>query len=1012
MRPLRLCIKGLNSFSEEQCIDFERLTDHGFFGIFGPTGSGKSSILDGITLALYGEIPRGSDEYINKNMDAAHVVFDFQLTGAECRRYRVEREVRRNPKGGIRTAFARLMKLGEPHDEVLEEKVTAVKARCEEIIGLKAEDFARTVVLPQGKFSEFLKLQNGPRRQMLERIFNLEQYGEVLMDRVSHRLKLARDEQNRLAGSLMAYGDISSEGLSALRGASEAAEQGLVQAKGAEAQARLAFMAADEIRQLQEEWENTLAQISEAEARQEAMAAQGRALDDGERANAVKPLWDAWVSANQAHQGATVHLTFLKEQAGMTGTVQQAAQAEARSCTQLLETEMPRVSGQIAELEALLTALRQLQEQENDQGLRAEAVACLRKEVEALGALRKERELELSQARQRIAGIEAALDGLRYTESFRKQVSDGLLEQRELARVRAGLEQNGLQLQALKEAIAQIEAETTAATGVRDEILLKAKATEARQRQHMAAMIRQALQPGEPCPVCGSTEHPTPRQADGAAGTPDAEGPEALRMLWEQAAQEEKRLGELSGRLGAARSQHLTAEEDRASLQVLLEDGQKRLALIADQVGSEDIGSLAEKIGHADRETERLAEDLKQTRQALAVLEGEAAADQERLHSAEDRLGREEAALEALRQSSAERRKALEAQMTENGHPEDRLQAAKGRLAALREASLQAQSRLNDAEQADRTAREALAAGEKACQVSERHANESQERLQAAMNAAEFSDADAMQQSLRDPQELAVMKRELLAYQALVSRLEGARLQTEKKLQGRSVTEAVWAAAKEQRDMTAHTAAELEREAAALRTQLARMTADYETLQGLLKEKELADRLASRLEDLSRLFAGRRFVAYVASARLKHICGQASVQLLDITSGAYALEADAEGNFMVRDFRNGGALRETATLSGGETFMVSLALALALSAQIQLKGRAQLELFFLDEGFGTLDDETLDTVLGVLENMPHEKLSIGLISHVEAIRNRVPAKLTVTPARSGLGGSRVRFELS
>ena len=100
MKPISLTIKGLNSFEEEQHIDFLKLTQNGFFGIFGPTGSGKSTILDGICLALYGDIPRGKVNFINLNSDRAYVEFEFQISGAENRKYRVSREFRRDKKSG------------------------------------------------------------------------------------------------------------------------------------------------------------------------------------------------------------------------------------------------------------------------------------------------------------------------------------------------------------------------------------------------------------------------------------------------------------------------------------------------------------------------------------------------------------------------------------------------------------------------------------------------------------------------------------------------------------------------------------------------------------------------------------------------------------------------------------------------------------------------------------------------------------------------------------------------
>jgi exonuclease SbcC len=163
---------------------------------------------------------------------------------------------------------------------------------------------------------------------------------------------------------------------------------------------------------------------------------------------------------------------------------------------------------------------------------------------------------------------------------------------------------------------------------------------------------------------------------------------------------------------------------------------------------------------------------------------------------------------------------------------------------------------------------------------------------------------------------------------------------------------------------------------------------------------------------LDKLFRGKKFVEFVAANQLKYISVEASKRLKEISGGTYGLEVDENGKFLIRDYKNGGAQRDATTLSGGETFVASLALALALSSQIQLKGTAPLELFFLDEGFGTLDDNLLDVVMDSLEKIHHKRLSIGIISHVESIKNRVPVKLTVTPAVAGLGGSKVKIERS
>ena len=165
------------------------------------------------------------------------------------------------------------------------------------------------------------------------------------------------------------------------------------------------------------------------------------------------------------------------------------------------------------------------------------------------------------------------------------------------------------------------------------------------------------------------------------------------------------------------------------------------------------------------------------------------------------------------------------------------------------------------------------------------------------------------------------------------------------------------------------------------------------------------------VKDLEKLLKGNKFVEYLSQIYLKNIVLDASQRLDWITSGRYAIEINSDYMFVIRDNFNGGMRRSSDTLSGGETFLVSLALALALSSQIQLKGSAPLEFFFLDEGFGSLDSELLDTVMTSLEKLHSNNLSVGIISHVEELKSRVPMKLVVSLDEKD-ASSKCRIELS
>ena len=221
MKPIKLKVSGLNSYIESQVIDFSKLTERGLFGIFGPTGSGKSTILDAMTLSLYGSVtrmPKNKNDYVNTQTNQTSISFEFELgKGEKRKRYRVDRNMKVNDKGYLKTTLARLIEIKGDEIEVITEGSSQIPKEIESMLGLNLTDFTRSVVLPQGKFNEFLQLTGVNRREMLERIFNLQEFGEDLMNKVKRKKAREFVKIGNIQEALKQYNGVTEENLEILK---------------------------------------------------------------------------------------------------------------------------------------------------------------------------------------------------------------------------------------------------------------------------------------------------------------------------------------------------------------------------------------------------------------------------------------------------------------------------------------------------------------------------------------------------------------------------------------------------------------------------------------------------------------------------------------------------------------------------------------------------------------------------------------------------------------------------
>ncbi|KAF6572300.1 SMC family ATPase [Paenibacillus polymyxa] len=1129
MKPILLKLAGLQSYRESQEIRFDDLTETGLFGIFGPTGSGKSTLLDAITLAMYGKVERavnGTQGIMNHAEDTLSVAFTFELMSAQGpRRYRVERRFKRAGGVSVNNTLSRFIALTEDGEEVLADKVQDVTRCVEEYIGLKMDDFTRAVVLPQGKFAEFLSLKGSERRQMLQRLFHLEKYGDQLAQKLSRRVKDNDIALKALEAEQQGLGDASAEALEhvelRLKEAIANAEASRHELERVSRESE----ALNKTRELVIELSQRLNELEQLAAQEPGIALLERKLRQATSAEALLPALTDWkeaiAEAEKRHKTA-------EEVAVLAATAQEAALVSAQAdeqARQALSAEEPKLLLRIDQLEQALQLERDTEALRTERDrLAAELVHSEQILTEHAEGLAKEQELQtrglkrqqelqqelkqnevraderrmLQEAVQRLQQLEIANEQLREAEleytaqekrlaqaDERLKLTDQETQETE-ARRSALAAQAADGIEALLTLEAEITADMSSLAAEEEQLRHELRAEElGRLAQHLAAELRE----GEPCAVCGSLHHPAPAVA--AAHSADAAAPDELQRLrlglqelrltlrqqlheqrsflaqpatansgaaatgepftpaaapaeprgaaaWaERCAALERAAAELAARAHALPAEAQALREADASgqqrrIRAAAEQEAAAVALTQAQSKREACTTRSEglRAEWAAQLTDVAPDEAAERYRAMQERDGRAEELRSRLETSVTFLEEKAARVQQIQQSIIEEDKIIIARRTGLQSKDDSLRE---KLAQLRKwvgdgqaASLleEATSRLlglkNGAEVAARQRTEAEERKQQAVHASliARQASDSaEERRQMAesrwgsrLEASSFATEAEVMECCLGPEEAARYEREVSLHREREKEMSSRLKHVEEQLNGATVTEEQWEAATAQlRDCRARDEEALQNRAKAER--------DLEDLQRRhVRWMELESNrvhLRSEAEKMSKLqtvFRGNAFVEYIAEEQLMQVSQSASRRLRFLTKQRYALEVDSSGGFVISDDANGGVKRPVSTLSGGETFLTSLSLALALSAQIQLRGQYPLQFFFLDEGFGTLDPELLDTVITSLEKLHHDQLSVGVISHVPELRARLPRKLVVLPAEQAGGGSRVVME--
>lgn len=995
MIPVRLELTAFGPFVETQVVDFERLGAHGLFLIHGQTGAGKSSLLDALTFALFGDTSGGDrdgEDMVTSLAAGRKTTVALEFTHGD-KRYRVERSPKqeRPLKRGTGTTTeqptAHLYEVGDPL-KLLAEGKAAVTREITTLLHCDAKQFRQTVVLPQGQFRQVIE-DDGTRRTTLAHLFDT---GRFL--RLQERLvRYAKHLRTAVAGAEQELQALRDEhevpDLSGLEAKLSATNADLAAAAAAVKVAEDAYKAAIEAqtagKRLHDDFlalAGVQSELAEFAARAEDIKVTRERLRDDSRARDVETTVAAWRGAVELDEGRQEAITRCEAE------LAEAAQLATEAAATAAEHEKRRPEREKADeaarrlklLEPDLMALAEVT------GRRSRAEAALTEAGQQLAALKSEHE---SLEKQRDENAEA----LAKTEAALAELGDtGTLLERSNSRLNAA--------RTVYDALKALSEHSSAASGFDLEDLWAPLSTALATR----------LEPGEPCPVCGSVHHddgahgvaPATAVADLEAALRSAQAANLAAAEARAAAAERLRGGldgggwaseselpaleTLTAEFEAAKAKHATAQELTKSVQTRRTEGQKLGAALSSSAGPLSSAEVERVSAEVNAASAKAAHDTMAARLEPSYREDPASFQRD--------LNGALATVKSFDAQATELTEAVKRTEQHRAIATEKLNHAR-----------------KEAQASSEKVQKSLAAAEKALK---RH---------GFTTASGESDPEAQRAALLEPEVREELTDQVKLHDDALTAAKAREQQLLKSTDARSEPDLDALQARVDETTAARAAAsgaaEQQRQ---ILDALQRAVGKWQQIESDLGAKRQQHRTAQHIADMADGKTTGEFrldlETYVLRRILTNVLALANLHLSGMTGGRFQLRLDLEPKELrasglrleVEDRHAGGKRRSVKTLSGGEGFQASLALALGLAETAQrTSGAVEIGALFVDEGFGSLDSVTLEEVVTILRRLPGEqRRMVGVITHVEGLKGRIAAQLEVVGGRGDGGGSSVR----
>ena len=1010
MRPIQLSVEGLTCFKEKQEIDFSGLD---LFAISGPTGAGKSTLLDAILFALYGEVPRVGKQDLKEMISAARdrvsVRFDFAVG---TRRFRVARALRRKGAATVRL---------EEHDgtdfnTVLADQVRPASAEVTRLLGLDVDAFTQAVILPQGEFAKFLKAGPRKRREMLRTLLRLDVY-ERMRQAAQDTSTRKKHELDALEQRLREeYDGVSEAALAALQGELQQAEARL------EERRKESDLAEDRLIEIRDRHAKTVellkseTRLAELHGSAPRIDEARRELEAARRAEALIPLIEGADRAAQAAdhaRNAAQEARHANEAAARVHEERERELAQAREQAE----EIPALRARLANLDRILGRLPELTRLETEVGRRRTRIAQLDQELEQGGNRLEQLAEEIARQHASVEAARGELDAIGYDAALDAALDRAREPATKLTIARGQLQDAKPEQERRRKTVDGLAVELERLTGQareRENALLDAEhrltaaeeSLHAVHRQDAANDLRGSLAAGAPCPVCAQL----------VADPPAAD---------------------LHPDVAAARADR---DEARTTLRRVRDDAQETITALTRAHGNLRAAQevLTEVIGTTDKaraDIRQLATDIRDAVGGRVPVDDDAvdgwfqhqiettAAARSSFEDAHDRLETAELQLSDLRRNEQTTRSELDRIRSERREriaevtaDEERLRAVRAEIAGVTRSTDPGQertdlsSRIDDLEaghreamSAEAEARRALATTRQAHGDRERAAGETDREAAARIEQrdrhvaqARFDSVGDVRNAVRDDTAQARLSESVAGYARDLHATELRVRDLRNDLGGERVSD-------EQLDDASANDRRIKGEVEGLVTMNAHLGQQVQTMTERLARAQALQEQLRAMRDDHRLFSvlatdlrSDRFQAYVLEDSFTKLVHGASHRLFTLSGERYSLTFQ-EDQILVVDHDNADETRISDTLSGGETFLTSLSLALELSRQVQdAAGAVNLDSLFIDEGFGTLDPDTLATVSETIQSLQVAGRMVGVITHIPELRSEFSQQIQVT----------------